>query len=69
MRINGFKTCEIIWEHFQFHRWFDSNKWWRVILKKGYTKINPPELELKKENKSNTETTFLDLDIKLNLCK
>ena len=27
-----------------------------------YTEIHPPETELKKENKNNTETAFLDIN-------
>lgn len=33
------------------------------LFVKNYTKIYPPELKLKMENKNNAETTFLDLDI------
>ena len=35
------------------------------LFQKCYTKIDPAEFEVKKENKNNTETTFLDLDIEI----
>ena len=35
------------------------------LLKKSYTEVYLPKLELRKENKSDTETTFFDLATKI----
>ena len=35
------------------------------LFKKGHTEMYLPELELGKENRNDTETTFSDLDIKI----